>query len=103
MNMLTFPSAQNIDTLECKAGLKRIMHCHGSFATASCIQCAHRVDCSSIRYALFSDNFLDRNLPGLFVRDEVLADKIPKCPKCRIDKNVMKPDIVFFNEPLSKK
>lgn len=33
----------------------------------------------------------------------MLADKIPKCPKCRIDKNVMKPDIVFFNEPLSKK
>jgi hypothetical protein len=40
---------------------------------------------------------------ALLVRDEVLADKIPKCPKCRIDKNVMKPDIVFFNEPLSKK
>jgi len=74
---------QNIDTLECKAGIKRVMHCHGSFATASCIQCTHRVDCSSIR-------------------DQVLSGQIPRCSNCSHEKNVMKPDIVFFNEPLSK-
>lgn len=51
---------------------------------------------------LFFGSFFLADL-ALLVRDEVLADKIPKCPKCRIDKNVMKPDIVFFNEPLSKK
>lgn len=60
------------------------MHCHGSFATASCIQCGYRVDCANIR-------------------DDVLSNKIPKCVKCNKDKSVMKPDIVFFNEPLSKK
>lgn len=34
---------QNIDTLETLAGVQRVLQCHGSFATASCLQCRRRV------------------------------------------------------------
>lgn len=35
---------QNIDTLEQVAGINRIIQCHGSFATASCITCGLQMD-----------------------------------------------------------
>ncbi|RKO91904.1 DHS-like NAD/FAD-binding domain-containing protein, partial [Blyttiomyces helicus] len=34
---------QNIDTLEQTAGIERIIQCHGSFATATCIECGYHV------------------------------------------------------------
>jgi NAD+-dependent protein deacetylase sirtuin 1 len=39
---------QNIDTLEQSAGIKRVVYCHGSFATASCVQCRYQVAGSAI-------------------------------------------------------
>lgn len=39
---------QNIDTLETLAGVKNVLQCHGSFATATCIQCHTRVQGSAI-------------------------------------------------------
>jgi len=35
---------QNIDTLERKAGIEKLVYCHGSFATATCTRCSHQVD-----------------------------------------------------------
>lgn len=37
--------SQNIDDLESKAGIlpEKLIQCHGSFATASCLTCRHRV------------------------------------------------------------
>ncbi|EJD73785.1 Sirt1 protein [Loa loa] len=40
---------QNIDTLEQVAGIKRIVQCHGSFATATCRNCGIKVDSEAIR------------------------------------------------------
>ncbi|WVN89287.1 uncharacterized protein L203_104508 [Cryptococcus depauperatus CBS 7841] len=34
---------QNIDTLESLAGVTKTLQCHGSFKTASCLRCKHRV------------------------------------------------------------
>ncbi|KAL7280338.1 hypothetical protein ACG7TL_005255 [Trametes sanguinea] len=62
---------QNIDTLETLAGVKRVVQCHGSFATASCINCRVRV-------------------PGADIADDIMNQRVPIC----------KPDITFFGEKL---
>uniref|UniRef100_A0A3P9AIT1 protein acetyllysine N-acetyltransferase n=1 Tax=Esox lucius TaxID=8010 RepID=A0A3P9AIT1_ESOLU len=73
---------QNIDTLEQVAGVKRIIQCHGSFATASCLVCKHKVDCEAVRKDIFNQ-------------------VVPHCPRCPdIPLAIMKPDIVFFGENL---
>ncbi|XP_037321276.2 NAD-dependent protein deacetylase sirtuin-1 [Pungitius pungitius] len=73
---------QNIDTLEQVSGVKRIIQCHGSFATASCLVCKHTVGCESIR-------------------EDIFNQVVPHCPRCPdIPMAIMKPDIVFFGENL---
>ncbi|XP_018604765.2 NAD-dependent protein deacetylase sirtuin-1 isoform X2 [Scleropages formosus] len=73
---------QNIDTLEQVAGVQRIIQCHGSFATASCLVCKHKVDCEAIR-------------------EDIFSQVVPHCPKCPdFPLAIMKPDIVFFGENL---
>ncbi|TTI76909.1 NAD-dependent protein deacetylase sirtuin-1 [Bagarius yarrelli] len=73
---------QNIDTLEQVAGVQRVMQCHGSFATASCLVCKHKVDCDA-------------------VREDIFQQVVPHCPRCPdLPFAIMKPDIVFFGENL---
>ncbi|XP_072533536.1 NAD-dependent protein deacetylase sirtuin-1 isoform X2 [Salminus brasiliensis] len=73
---------QNIDTLEQVAGVQKIIQCHGSFATASCLVCKHKVDCEA-------------------VREDIFKQVVPHCPRCPdIPFAIMKPDIVFFGENL---
>ncbi|KAL2125933.1 hypothetical protein VTI74DRAFT_2201 [Chaetomium olivicolor] len=57
--------SQNIDNLEAKAGIRpdKLIQCHGSFATASCVKCGHRV-------------------PGETLFPEIKAGAIPRCRKC---------------------
>eukprot|EP00108_Taenia_solium_P002561 TsM_000843700 transcript=TsM_000843700 gene=TsM_000843700 len=57
---------QNIDTLEQVAGIENVIQCHGSFATASCVSCGYKVRGESIREA-------------------IMAQRIPHCPRCRPD------------------
>ncbi|RDA92487.1 hypothetical protein CP533_6423 [Ophiocordyceps camponoti-saundersi (nom. inval.)] len=118
--------SQNIDNLEVKAGLPRdrLIQCHGSFGSATCVQCHHR-------------------MPGDDILPHIRAGQVPPCPRCAkalransassgslkrkrssggADKKrrrwsdqssgnddddddepqtgVMKPDITFFGEPL---
>ncbi|KAM7305220.1 NAD-dependent protein deacetylase sirtuin-1 [Ixodes scapularis] len=76
---------QNIDTLEQMCGIRNVITCHGSFATASCTRCRHKVDCHTIK-------------------DDIFNQRIPLCPECPPGEDamaVMKPDIVFFGEGLS--
>uniref|UniRef100_A0A6P7GF80 protein acetyllysine N-acetyltransferase n=1 Tax=Diabrotica virgifera virgifera TaxID=50390 RepID=A0A6P7GF80_DIAVI len=54
---------QNIDTLEKEAKIDKVIECHGSFATATCTKCGHKVTAEKIR-------------------DHVLAQKIPLCEVC---------------------
>ncbi|ORX99716.1 SIR2-domain-containing protein [Basidiobolus meristosporus CBS 931.73] len=77
---------QNIDTLEQAAGIQKVLQCHGSFASASCIRCHHQV-------------------PGREIEQDIFKQTIPRCPKCiaedpNLDDAIMKPDIVFFGEKL---
>ncbi|KAJ3789830.1 SIR2-domain-containing protein [Lentinula aff. detonsa] len=107
---------QNIDTLETVAGVKRVLQCHGSFATASCLLCRRRV-------------------PGTEIELDIMRRKVPLCPVCnppssstpkngkKLSKKkakgewdsdcedesdaptyppgIMKPDITFFGEKLT--
>lgn len=99
---------QNIDTLERVAGIKNVIECHGSFATASCTRCKYTVD-------------------AIDIQDEILNQRIPMCKMCMTESTkefddtmgprpeqplnytqlvaagVMKPDIVFFGESLPDK
>ncbi|TPX31311.1 hypothetical protein SmJEL517_g05331 [Synchytrium microbalum] len=72
---------QNIDTLENETGIKRVIQCHGSFATAKCIACGYSV-------------------PGETIKEDIFEKRVPWCPMC--DDGILKPDIVFFGEPLSQ-
>lgn len=107
---------QNIDNLEMAAGIPRdkLIQCHGSFGTASCIDCKYQVQ-------------------GDRIFDDIRSGRLPKCPHCathlaarkkaakrkpkkaRWDdddddesdeedqgpaEGIMKPDITFFGEEL---
>ena len=66
---------QNIDHLHQKAGSKRVYELHGNFKQLVCLECNTEYDLS------FADlNFLP--------------------PTCYVCKGILKPDIVFFNEPI---
>jgi len=99
---------QNIDTLEDAAGIKKVLQCHGSFASASCVTCKRK-------YAKGD------------IESVVMKKRVPLCPVChpgqdkdeQTDKvpsestkkewasddirGVIKPDIVFFGEDLGDK
>ncbi|KAH6608564.1 nad-dependent histone deacetylase sir2 [Trichoderma cornu-damae] len=57
--------SQNIDNLEVKAGLpkEKLIQCHGSFGTASCVQCRYQIR-------------------GEDIFPDIRAGKIPKCTRC---------------------
>ncbi len=54
---------QNIDTLETMAGVRKVLQCHGSFATATCLQCRRKV-------------------PGKEIEAEILSRRVPLCTGC---------------------
>lgn len=59
----------------------KLVEAHGTFASASCTVCR-------------------RCFPGEDFRGDVMADRVPRCPVCT---GVVKPDIVFFGEPLPQR
>ncbi|KAJ2786573.1 NAD-dependent histone deacetylase sir2 [Coemansia interrupta] len=54
---------QNIDTLEHVQGIRRVLNCHGSFATATCIKCGYQCD-------------------GKELEEDIMAKRIAYCPRC---------------------
>eukprot|EP01132_Coremiostelium_polycephalum_P010121 gene10121-12413_t len=77
---------QNIDTLEHLAGIteEKLVNCHGSFKTATCIKCKTTVD-------------------GVSIRESIMKTEIPICTICNDNTSFMKPDIVFFGETLPER
>lgn len=74
---------QNIDGLERQAGVseEKLVEAHGSFNTASCVECRAPFD-------------IDLN------RDLAFSGAIPRCEACG---GVVKPDVVFFGEQLPER
>jgi NAD-dependent histone deacetylase SIR2 len=60
---------QNIDNLEQLAGVKeeKLVQCHGSFATASCMRCKLQV-------------------MGDEIREDILNGQVPKCLSCETER-----------------
>lgn len=99
-NKLLRNYTQNIDNLEenVKINPDRIVQCHGSFATATCMTCKFKV-------------------PLSFIRKDIVNKVVSYCPKCikkrkNLEKNdayfeecygVFKPDITFFQEKLPER
>ncbi len=54
---------QNIDTLETVVGVRNVLQCHGSFATASCLECRIRV-------------------AGSVIEQEIVRGEVPLCKSC---------------------
>ncbi|KAL8666573.1 MAG: hypothetical protein Q9202_001371 [Teloschistes flavicans] len=56
---------QNIDNLESHAGIlpEKLIQCHGSFATATCVECEYQVK-------------------GEEIFDDIKAGRIPRCDRC---------------------
>jgi NAD-dependent SIR2 family protein deacetylase len=67
---------QNIDNIEANAGVlaENIVQCHGSFATATCVKCEHKVS-------------------GDAIFGEIKAGNVPECSACRqiIEADALKP------------
>lgn len=70
---------QNIDTLHQQAGSKHVLEVHGSMSTLTCTSCYQQYD---------SDEF---------IRPYLETGAMPRCPNCG---NVLKPDVVLFEEQL---
>lgn len=69
---------QNIDNLHQEAGSRNVIEFHGTAKTLLCMQCHEAYDFTSID----------------------LSQLPPLCPKCS---GVLKPDFVFFKEPIPEK
>ncbi|KAK3848203.1 MAG: hypothetical protein J3R72DRAFT_378184 [Linnemannia gamsii] len=104
---------QNIDTLEQRAGIKRILQCHGSFATASCLRCRRQVPGDDIKEAIFNQevayctecpppspsDFAPKFREAYYSSDEE-SDSDDE-PDNTPPPSLMKPDITFFREQLT--
>ncbi|XP_047125774.1 NAD-dependent protein deacetylase sirtuin-1 isoform X2 [Hydra vulgaris] len=73
---------QNIDTLEQVAGIKNVLQCHGSCATATCMNCKYKVSAE-------------------FIKEDIFQQKIPYCNQCSDPNslNILKPGLIKQNVP----
>lgn len=99
---------QNIDDIESSAGIKedKLLQCHGSFKTASCLTCGNKVP----GHSLFHDIRLG-TIPKCSICSELQTKLQQKTSRAKrkadseddeaVCYGVMKPDITFFGEPLA--
>ncbi|XP_063703883.1 NAD-dependent protein deacetylase sirtuin-1 [Culicoides brevitarsis] len=93
---------QNIDTLEKVAGIRNVIECHGSFATASCTRCKTKVLAESIREDVFNQRIplCQTCNPGATSPEPTVLGENVELTKELVERGIMKPDIVFFGEGL---
>jgi NAD-dependent deacetylase len=70
---------QNVDGLHQKAGSKKVIELHGNLRYAVCMSCGHKIALEDA------------------VEQFKRSRSAPRCPKCG---GLLKPDVVFFGEPL---
>ncbi|MFD3813083.1 NAD-dependent protein deacetylase [Rhodococcus sp. NPDC058639] len=97
---------QNVDLLHTKAGSRRVIDLHGTYAQVRCLACQHRISRFTLHERLTGANpgFAERAraITGLEVApdaDAVVADTdgfvVVDCERCG---GMLKPDIVYFGE-----
>jgi NAD-dependent SIR2 family protein deacetylase len=101
---------QNVDLLHTKAGSRTVIDLHGTYAQVICLSCGESMSRAALAEQLDALNpgFTERveALGGLAVApdaDAVVADtasfRYLDCASCR---GMLKPDIVYFGESISK-
>lgn len=82
-----------------------MIECHGSFATATCTRCSHKVTADKIRDIVLAQNIplcekchagIETSVPN----NDSVSNGEPKDFKELVASGIMKPDIVFFGEGL---
>ena len=101
---------QNVDLLHTKAGSRKVINLHGTYAQVVCLDCGHTMSRAALGEQLESAN------PGVAERaeavgglavapdaDAVVTDtdsfRFVDCPSCD---GILKPDIVYFGENVPK-
>ena len=101
---------QNVDLLHTKAGSRKVINLHGTYAQVVCLDCGHTMSRAALGEKLESANpgFAERAeaVGGLAVApdaDAVVTDtdsfRFVDCPSCD---GILKPDIVYFGESVPK-
>ena len=101
---------QNVDLLHTKAGSRRVINLHGSYARVVCLKCGHAMPRAALAEQLEQANpgFTERaeTLGALAVApdaDATVTDtdsfRFVDCPACG---GILKPDIVYFGESVAK-
>lgn len=101
---------QNVDLLHTRAGSRRVINLHGSYARVVCLNCGHAMARAALAEQLEQANpgFTERaeTLGALAVApdaDATLTDtdsfRFVDCPACG---GILKPDIVYFGESVAK-
>lgn len=95
---------QNVDLLHTKAGSRRVIDLHGSYAQVRCLACGARLSRMALaeRLERVNPGFTVSSVTGLEVApdaDAVVADtstfRMVDCARCG---GMLKPDIVYFGE-----
>lgn len=101
---------QNVDLLHTKAGSRRVVNLHGTYAQVVCLSCGFTMSRAALADELEALNpgFLERaeRVGGIAVApdaDAVVTDtasfRYLDCPRCG---GMLKPDIVYFGESVPK-
>ena len=101
---------QNVDLLHTKAGSRRVVDLHGSYATVICLACGQSLSRASLAEQLeqLNPGFIDRagKLGGIAVApdaDAVVTDTASfRFVDCRHCGGILKPNIVYFGESVPK-
>ncbi|MEU4840812.1 Sir2 family NAD-dependent protein deacetylase [Nocardia testacea] len=102
--MVTGVITQNVDLLHTKAGSRRVIDLHGSYAQVRCLGCGARISRMALAEQLEQANpgFATASVTGLEVApdaDAVVEDtsgfRMVDCSRCG---GMWKPDIVYFGE-----
>lgn len=75
-NVINSVITQNVDGLHQKAGSKNVIELHGNFNRVRCLICGYTMD--------------------------INISKLNEPPRCPFDAFIMKPDVIFFGEPLPR-
>lgn len=101
---------QNVDLLHTKAGSRRVVNLHGTYAQVVCLSCGYTMSRAALADELEALNpgFIERaeRVGGIAVApdaDAVVTDtssfRYLDCPRCG---GMLKPDIVYFGESVPK-
>ncbi|MFX0063729.1 MAG: NAD-dependent deacetylase [Candidatus Hermodarchaeota archaeon] len=91
---------QNVDNLHQAAGSKKVIELHGTYLTASCMQCGAKTSYKSIKYQLRQNNsiaFCDRCMFGLLKSDAILfGEPLPRRAILEAEESVLQADIMLI-------